>query len=90
MTSLTFYELFNNFFFFITLLLENLIFLFIWIVSVYVWLIIDFTVLSVDYFNNKHVYVHSNELITFLFFLTKLISLKKTKNKYLTLISTIL
>ncbi len=90
MTSLTFYELFNNFFFFITLLLENLIFLFIWIVSVYVWLIIDFTVLSVDYFNNKHVYVHSNELITFLFFLTKLINLKKAKNKYLTLISTIL
>ena len=90
MTSLTFYELFNNFFFFITLLLENLIFLFIWIVSVYVWLIIDFTVLSVDYFNNKHSYVHSNELVTFLFFLTKLVNLKKAKNKYLTLISTIL
>ena len=60
MTSLTFYEIFNNFFFFITLLLENSIFLFIWILSIYVWLIIDFTVLSVYYFNNKHNYLHSN------------------------------
>lgn len=90
MTSLTFYEIFNNFFFFITLLLENSIFLFIWILSIYVWLMIDFTVLSVDYFNNKHNYLHSNETSTFLFFLTKIINFKKIKVKYLTLISTIL
>lgn len=90
MTSLTFYEIFNSFFFFINLLLENSIFLFIWIVSVYLWLIIDFTVLSVDYFNNKHTYLYSNEVTTFLFFLTKVISLNKIKLKYLTLISTLL
>lgn len=51
---------------------------------------IDFTVLSVDYFNNKHNYLHSNETATFLFFLTKIINFKKIKVKYLTLISTIL
>lgn len=51
---------------------------------------IDFTVLSVDYFNNKHNYLHSNETSTFLFFLTKIINFKKIKVKYLTLISTIL
>jgi hypothetical protein len=90
MTSLTFYEIFNSFFFFINLLIENSIFLFIWITSVYVWLVIDFTSLSVDYFNSKHNYLQITNSITFLFFLNKIINLKIIKIKYLTLVSNIL
>lgn len=90
MVSLTFFEFFNNFFFFLTLLVENCVFFYIWIVSIFVWFMIDITVTYVDYFNYKHSYINTNSNIVFLFFVNKFFKTKQTKVSYLKLVSTIL
>lgn len=90
MVSLTFFEFFNNFFFFLTLLVENCVFFYIWIVSIFVWFMIDITVTYVDYFNHKHSYINTNSNIVFLFFVNKFFKTKQTKVSYLKLVSTIL
>lgn len=90
MVSLTFFEFFNNIFFFLTLLVENCIFFYIWVASIFVWFMIDITVVYVDYFNKKHNYIGTNVNITFLFFINKFFKLKKTKANYLKLVSVML
>ncbi len=90
MVSLTFYDFFSNIFFFLTLLVENCIFFYIWIASIFVWFMIDITVLYVDYFNNKHNYVSTNNNVVFLFFINKFFKTKNVKTNYLKLVSLIL
>lgn len=90
MVSLTFFEFFNNIVFFLTLLVENCIFFYIWIASIFVWFMIDITVVYVDYFNNKHNYTSTNNNVTFLFFVNKFFRVKTTKSNYLKLVSMIL
>lgn len=90
MVSLTFGDFFNNVFLILTLLVENNIFFYIWIISIFLWFMIDITVTYVDYFNNKHSYVNTNNNITFLFFINKFFKLKKNKAIYLKLVSTLL
>jgi hypothetical protein len=90
MVSLTFYDFFSNIFFFLTLLVENCIFFYIWIASIFVWFMIDITVLYVDYFNNKHNYVNTNNNVVFLFFINKFFKTKNVKTNYLKLVSLIL
>lgn len=90
MVSLTFYDFFSNIFFFLTLLVENCIFFYIWIASIFVWFMIDITVVYVDYFNNKHNYVNTNNNVAFLFFINKFFKTKNVKTNYLKLVSVIL
>lgn len=90
MVSLTFYDFFSNIFFFLTLLVENCIFFYIWIASIFVWFMIDITVLYVDYFNNKHNYANTNNNVVFLFFINKFFKTKNVKTNYLKLVSLIL
>jgi hypothetical protein len=90
MVSLTFYDFFSNIFFFLTLLVENCIFFYIWVTSIFVWFMIDITVMYVDYFNNKHNYVNTNNNVVFLFFINKFFKTKNVKTNYLKLVSLIL
>lgn len=90
MVSLTFYDFFSNIFFFLTLLVENCIFFYIWIASIFVWFMIDITVVYVDYFNNKHNYVNTNNNVAFLFFINKFFKTKNVKTNYLKLVSVLL
>ena len=51
---------------------------------------IDITVVYVDYFNNKHNYVNTNNNVAFLFFINKFFKTKNVKTNYLKLVSVIL
>ena len=73
-----------------TLLVENCIFFYIWIASIFVWFMIDITVVYVDYFNNKHNYVNTNNNVAFLFFINKFFKTKNVKTNYLKLVSVLL